>query len=670
MYILSMVLPLVSSVITGLFGHKLGAYSSIRLAIACMISTAMCSLYICYEIVFCNSVIHFKLGEWISSGFLDLRYGLLFDSLSSIMLVVITFISCMVHIYSVGYMSEDPHKTRFFAYLSLFTFFMMVLVVADNVIQFFLGWEGVGIMSYLLINFWYTRLQANKAALKAVFLNRFGDFGVFIAILLIYLTFNSFDFAVIFSVVPFMIDYSFIILGYDVNVITLISIFLTIGVIGKSAQLGLHMWLPDAMEGPTPVSALLHAATMVTAGVFLLLRFSLLMSYSISILNILTIIGALTTLFATSIGFVQNDIKRVIAYSTCAQLGYMIFSCGMLNYSASLYHLTTHAFFKALLFLSAGSVIHSLSDEQDMRKMGGLVNLLPLTYQCMLIGTLALTGFPFLSGYYSKDIILETSYAAYYWEGFFASIIGYVAAFGTTFYSFRLLFLTFFNKPRTSESIMKKVHDAPTWMMVPLIILSVCSIFIGYLTKDLFVGLGTNVWKNAFFTYPYNNLILESEVIQRELKFIPLLAFSYGVIIPIIYYFYEMNKDMYFVNFNEFYKQTYGFFMKKWYFDYIVRFLYVVPFFYLSNEIMNRNFDKGLWEKIGVTGLANIINNIILDIKLNNTDTISKFLFYIIQIVILLGWSFMISWDIDSEIIVIIFIYFFFTVYLKSYIKK
>ncbi|KAN0030094.1 hypothetical protein ACTFIV_005161, partial [Dictyostelium citrinum] len=347
----------------------------------------------------------------------------------------------------------------------------------------------------------------------------------------------------------------------------------------------------------------IHAATMCKTGVFLVLRTSPLLSYSITILNILTIIGALTTLFATTIGIVQNDIKRVIAYSTCSQLGYMIFACGLLNYNASIYHLTTHAFFKALLFLSAGSVIHGLNDEQDMRKMGGLVNLMPLTYQCMLIGTLALTGFPFLSGYYSKDIILETSYATYYWEGTFAAIIGYVAAFGTTFYSFRLLILTFFNKPRMQYKTIAGVHEASTNMVIPLVILAICSIFIGYLTKDLFVGLGTPIWNNSFFAYPYNNLILESEVLQRELKLLPLFAFIYGVLTPVLFYF-NLKED---------------------------RMITLI-----QNPIAKENLDKGLWEQIGVTGVANALVNEFTEFKLNNEITLSTYISYIVQAILLI----------------------------------
>ncbi|KAN0036271.1 hypothetical protein ACTA71_002913 [Dictyostelium dimigraforme] len=613
--LINLILPLIGSLITGIFGHKLGNRISIQIAVGCMMLTALSSLFIGYEILLCNSVVHFKLGTWMQVGSLNVEYGLLYDSLTSIMIIVITCISSMVHLYSMDYMKEDPHKTRFFSYLSLFTFFMMILVTADNFVQLFFGWEGVGIMSYLLINFWYTRLQANKSALKAVILNRFGDFGLFFGILLVFLVFKSVDFSVIFTVAPFITEYTLNLLGYEVNAITLIGSFIVIGVVGKSAQLGLHMWLPDAMEGPTPVSALLHAATMVTAGVFLVLRTSPLLSYSITILNILTIIGALTTLFATTIGIVQNDIKRVIAYSTCSQLGYMIFACGLLNYNASIYHLTTHAFFKALLFLSAGSVIHGLNDEQDMRKMGGLVNLMPLTYQCMLIGTLALTGFPFLSGYYSKDIILETSYATYYWEGTFAAIIGYVAAFGTTFYSFRLLILTFFNKPRMQYKTIAGVHEASTNMVIPLVILALCSIFIGYVTKDLFVGLGTPVWNNSFFAYPYNNLILESEVLQRELKLLPLFAFIYGVITPVLFYFNIKEDRMITIKQN-------------------LMFLIVVPFFHLSYDVMNKNLDKGLWEKIGVTGVATTLVTEFTALKLKNEITLSTYISYIVQTII------------------------------------
>jgi NADH-ubiquinone oxidoreductase chain 5 len=668
MYIINLLLPLIGSIITGLLGHKLGSKVSIRIAVICMMLTALTSIYIGYEILLCNSVVHFKVGTWMQVGSLNIEYGLLYDSLTSVMIIVITFISSMVHLYSMDYMKADPHKTRFFAYLSLFTFFMMVLVTADNFVQLFFGWEGVGIMSYLLINFWYTRLQANKSALKAVILNRFGDFGLFFGILIIFLVFKSIDFSVIFAVAPYVTEYTINILGSEVNAITLIGSFIVIGVVGKSAQLGLHMWLPDAMEGPTPVSALLHAATMVTAGVFLVLRTSPLLSYSITILNILTIIGALTTLFATTIGIVQNDIKRVIAYSTCSQLGYMIFACGLLNYNASIYHLTTHAFFKALLFLSAGSVIHGLSDEQDMRKMGGLVNLMPLTYQCMLIGTLALTGFPFLSGYYSKDIILETSYATYYWEGTFAAIIGYVAAFGTTFYSFRLLILTFFNKPRMSYKTIAGVHEASTKMIIPLVVLAVCSMFIGYLTKDLFVGLGTPVWNNSFFAYPYNNLILESEVLQRELKLLPFFAFIYGVITPIIFYFNLKEARIKNIIVTEGEKESYFFFVKKWYFDFMSRVIVVVPFFHLSYDVMNKQLDKGLWEQIGVTGVANYLVKEFNELKMNNENTISTYISYIVQaiiIIVIVGLLSYVTGFLYVELFIIIGIMYYMTTKLK-----
>ncbi|MAE59581.1 MAG: NADH-quinone oxidoreductase subunit L, partial [Halobacteriovorax sp.] len=351
------------------------------------------------------------------------------------MIVVVGTVSTLVHMYSYGYMSGDPHLSRFMSYLSFFTFFMLMLVTADNFIQLFLGWEGVGLCSYLLIGFWSTRIQANKSAIKALILNKIGDFGVLIAIVLVFLVFQSVDFSTVFALVPFFFNKTVFFLFWEVNVITLICFLFFIGAVGKSAQLGLHTWLPDAMEGPTPVSALIHAATMVTAGVFLIIRCSPLFEYSPTMLSVITFVGALTAFFAATAGTVQNDLKKVIAYSTCSQLGYMVFSCGLSGYAVSLFHLANHAFFKALLFLSAGCVIHSLSDEQDMRRMGGLVKLLPLTYTLFLIGTLALTGFPFLTGFYSKDVILEIAYTHYSVSSLFSYWLGTLTAGFTAFYS-------------------------------------------------------------------------------------------------------------------------------------------------------------------------------------------------------------------------------------------
>ena len=406
----------------------------------------------------------------------------MFDSLTVVMLIVVTFISSLVHLYSISYMSEDPHSPRFMCYLSIFTFFMLMLVTGDNFIQLFLGWEGVGLASYLLIHFWFTRLQADKAAIKAMLVNRVGDFGLALGILGRFTLFQTVDFSTIFARASAPRN-SWISCNMRLNAITLICILLLIGAVGKSAQIGLHTWLPDAMEGPTPVSALIHAATMVTAGVFMIARCSPLFEYPPTALIVITSAGATTSFLAATTGILQNDLKRVIAYSTCSQLGYMIFACGISNYSVSVFHLMNHAFFKALLFLSAGSVIHAMSDEQDMRKMGGLASPFPFTYAMMLMGSLSLIGFPFLTGFYSKDVILELAYTKYTISGNFAFWLGSVSVLFTSYYSFRLLFLTFLVPTNSFGRDILRCHDAPIPMAIPLILLALGSLFVGYLAK-------------------------------------------------------------------------------------------------------------------------------------------------------------------------------------------
>ena len=410
MYLTIIFLPLLSSIITGFFGRFLGIKGSTIFSVFCMFITLFLVLCVLYIYIFTNNLlipIYINLGAWFDSEMFSFSWGFMFDSLTFIMLLVVTFISFLVHLYSIEYMGEDPHLPRFMAYLSLFTFFMLILISGDNFLQMFLGWEGVGLCSYLLINFWYGRLQANKAALKAMIINRIGDFGLALGIFMIFLVFQSLEYNVIFALVPNFYNDFIIFFNTPVNLINLICFFLFIGAVGKSAQIGLHTWLPDAMEGPTPVSALIHAATMVTAGVFLIARCSPLFEYAHSTLIIITIMGAMTAFLAATTGLVQNDLKRVIAYSTCSQLGYMIFSCGLSSYSVGIFHLSNHAFFKALLFLSAGSIIHAMADEQDMRKMGGLLKILPFTYSAIMIGSLALMGFPFLAGFYWVRVLFS-----------------------------------------------------------------------------------------------------------------------------------------------------------------------------------------------------------------------------------------------------------------------
>lgn len=407
----------------------------------------------------------------------------MFDSLTVVMLMVVTSISCLVHLYSIAYMSSDSHSPRFLCYLSIFTFFMLMLVTGDNFIQVFLGWEGVGLSSYLLINFWCTRLQADKAAIKAMLVNRVGDFGFALGILGCYTLFQTVDFSTIFACSSLPPTRQSFFLPMRWNAITLICLLLLLGAVGKSAQIGLHTWLPDAMEGPTPVSALIHAATMVTAGVFLIARCSYLFENSPTALIVLSVSGATTAFLAATTGLLQNDIKRVIAFSTCSQLGYMLFACGISNYSVSVFHLLNHAFFKALLFLSSGAVIHAMSDEQDLRKMGGLASSLPFTYAMMLIGSLSLIGFPFLTGFYSKDVILELAYTKYTLSGNFAFWLGSVSVLFTSYYSFRILSLTFLVPTNSCGRDLVRRHDAPIPMAFTLILLAFGSLFVGYFAK-------------------------------------------------------------------------------------------------------------------------------------------------------------------------------------------
>jgi len=407
---------------------------------------------------------------------------------------------------------------------------MLLLVTANNYLQMFVGWEGVGLSSYLLINFWFTRIQANKAAIKAMLINRIGDFALLLAIFSIYFIFNSLDYDVIFTLVPLALDYQVWVAGFEFSLIDIICILLFIGAMGKSAQLGLHTWLPDAMEGPTPVSALIHAATMVTAGVFLIARCSFLFEFSPLALNLVTFIGSITAFFAATTGLFQNDMKKVIAYSTCSQLGYMIFACGLSSYEVGIFHLSNHAFFKALLFLGAGSVIHAVADEQDMRKMGGLKRLLPFSYAITLIGSLALMGFPFLTGFYSKDVILEVAYAKYTTLGHFSYCLGTLAAFCTAFYSIRLLFLVFLAEPNGNRASILNAHEGSWRMTLPLFILSIFSIFIGYMTQDLFIGFGTNFWGASIFVLPQNYTLSDIEFINLFYKLLPLVLTILGFI--------------------------------------------------------------------------------------------------------------------------------------------
>jgi NADH-ubiquinone oxidoreductase chain 5 len=629
MYLSIIFLPLLGAFIAGFFGRLIGKQGATIVTTFSVFLSSVFSLLAFYEVILCHSVCSFKLFTWMESNSLIISWGFLFDALTVTMLVVVTFISTLVHLYSISYMSEDPHLPRFMAYLSLFTFFMLMLISADNYVQMFLGWEGVGLASYLLINFWYTRIQANKAAMKAMIVNRIGDFGLSLGIALIFSVFSSFDFAIIFNTVPLFFKEDFIFLGFSIDKITCISLLLFVGAVGKSAQFGLHTWLPDAMEGPTPVSALIHAATMVTAGVFVILRSSPILEYSNFSLLIITIIGSLTAFMAATIGVVQNDLKKVIAYSTCSQLGYMILACGLSNYSIALFHLMNHAFFKALLFLSAGSVIHAMADEQDMRKMGGLIKVIPITYIMILIGSLALMGFPFLTGFYSKDILLELSYGTYHISGLFAFWLGTLSAFFTAFYSIRLIFLTFIKPTSSSSYYISNAHESSVIMLIPLFILGFGSIFIGFLFKDLFLGLGVDTWNSSLFQLTSHVSYFESEFLDFKIKLIPFVFSISGLLLAICIYHILEIKVSSLTLFKRLYP-FYTFFIKKWYFDNIYNKFVVNTFFYIGYHISFKLLDRGLFELMGPLGIIRLISNLIKKVSNLQSGLIYHYIFIMI----------------------------------------
>ena len=564
------------------------------------ISTIL-SFILFYNVIINNYESNIVVASWINSGTLNVNWSIKVDPLSSVMLVVVTLVSSLVHIYSIGYMSHDPHKPRFMAYLSLFTFAMLTLVTSDNFLQLFFGWEGVGLCSYFLIGFWFKKDSANAAAIKAFLVNRVGDFGFALGIFLIFYLFGTVNYSEVFQQVPQMINKELIFIGVNFKAIDLICILLFVGAMGKSAQIFLHTWLPDAMEGPTPVSALIHAATMVTAGVFLVVRCSPIFEYSPLTLNIITVTGMMTAFFAATIALVQTDIKKIIAYSTCSQLGYMFFAAGVGAYNVAMFHLFTHAFFKALLFLGSGSVIHSFKGEQNINQMGAVYGKLPYTYILMIIGTLALTGFPFLSGFYSKDAIIEFAYLKGNITGYYAAGIGIFTAFLTSIYSWRLIFKTFHGDFNNSKLKIEETKESPMVMLLPLIILSIGAIFAGFLFKDLFIGHeGENYfWGDSIkFLNP-----LSTE--HPPLWIILITPILVTTSIPISYYLFVKNKEIcnQLVETN---KPLYNFLSNKWYFDELYDFIFIQP----SKKIGSffwKSIDIKIIDKFGPNGISSLI---------------------------------------------------------------
>ena len=641
MYYAIVFLPLIGFFIAGLlsFSHnnsKVDKAAQI-ITVSFISLAALMSAFAFIAHINDHSIVHIKLFDWIAVGTFIVSWSIYVDPVTRIMLIVICSVSALVHIYSIGYMSHDNSKPRFMAYLSLFTFAMLALVTADNFLQLFFGWEGVGLASYLLIGFWYKKSTANAASIKAFVVNRVGDFGLALGIFAIFYLFGTLDYQEVFYKAEALaagtsnISSSIFFFGYEIGSLNLICFLLFIGAMGKSAQIFLHTWLPDAMEGPTPVSALIHAATMVTAGVFLIVRCSPMYDLAPDILSLITFVGATTAIFAASIGLVQNDIKRIIAYSTCSQLGYMFFAVGVGAYGAAMFHLFTHAFFKALLFLGAGSVIHAVNDEQDIRKMGGLSSYIPFTHMLMLIGTISLMGFPFTAGYYSKDAIIESAYLASSGFSSYAFIIGLLGVLMTSFYSWRLMFLTFNGTSRIEEKDISRIHESPNVMLIPLIILAIGALFSGYFFKDYFIGSNSELfWGNSIALHHHYE-----HHIPFLIYYAPMLLGFLGLFLA--WYMYLKNTSIpgKIVKLNG---PLYQFLLNKWYFDELYEFIFVRPAKAIGHFLW-KVFDGRIIDGFGPDGIAKVV----LDLSIRARRIQSGYIYHY-AFAILIGVSLFITY--------------------------
>lgn len=633
-------LPLIGFLIAGLFGRQIGDRLSM-IVTSGLVSIAGIFAWVAFaDVALAGNKYAVHVLNWVSSGDLNFNWAFKVDTLTAVMLIVVNTVSALVHWYSMGYMEEDPHKPRFFAYLSLFTFAMLMLVTSDNLVQMFFGWEGVGLASYLLIGFWFKKPSANAAAIKAFVVNRVGDFGFALGIYAVFLLVGSVEIDTIFANIGQYETATVSFLGTDYHAITVIALLLFIGAMGKSAQLGLHTWLPDAMEGPTPVSALIHAATMVTAGVFLVARFSPVFELSPVALSVVTYVGAATALFAASVGLVQNDIKRVIAYSTCSQLGYMFVALGVSAYGAAIFHLFTHAFFKALLFLGAGSVIHAMHHEQDMRKMGGIKNKIPFTYITMVIGTLAITGVPGLSGYFSKDMIIEAAYAAHSPGAQFAFVMTVTAALMTSFYSWRLIFLTFHGETRADHHTFDHAHEGPWTIRFPLVVLSLGALFAGYLYSGKFIGGDRfTFWDGALVTTA-GDIMDEAHHVATGVKLAPLFAMLLGLAIALWFYrpFEFMKKTDLPVRTAKTWDGLYAFLLNKWYFDELYNFLFVRPAFWLG-RIFWKKGDEDTIDGFGPNGVSSMVAGVAAKVRKLQTGYVYHYAFAMI-----IGLALVVTW--------------------------
>jgi len=623
MYLALIILPILGSIVSGFFGRKIGVSGARIITCTCVIITTILAIIAFLEVGLNQIPVKLELFRWIDAESLNIKWGFNFDSLTVSMLIPVLIVSSLVHVYSIGYMSHDPHNQRFFSYLSLFTFMMIILVTADNFLLMFVGWEGVGVCSYLLVSFWFTRIAANQSSISAFLTNRVGDCFLTIGMFAILWSYGNLDYNTVFSLAPY----------YSESVVIIIGICLLIGAMAKSSQVGLHVWLPMAMEGPTPVSALIHAATMVTAGVYLLIRVSPLIEYSSLVLLLCLWLGAITTVFSSLIGLFQQDIKKVIAYSTMSQLGMMVIAVGLSSYNIALFHLVNHAFYKGLLFLGAGAVIHAVADNQDFRKYGGLISYLPLTYSVMLIASLSLVAFPFMTGFYSKDFIIESAFGKYYISSIAVYYIATIGAMFTTLYSVKVLYLTFLSNPNGPIVNYKQAHAAHEgniYMSLPLIILAVFSIFFGYITKDIFIGLGSDFFSdNSLFIHPKHEIMLDTEfAVPTFYKLLPL--------------FFTVSLSIISILFTEFYPTLLiKFKLSKLGYN-IFGFLnqrFLVEMFYnryISGLILDlgaqttKVMDKGSVEKFGPFGLEKSVTDISSSINKLSTGVVTSYALYIL----------------------------------------
>jgi NADH-ubiquinone oxidoreductase chain 5 len=648
MYLSIVILPLLGSIISGFFGRKVGVRGSQIITCSSVIITTVFCVIAFFEVGLNNIPVYIHLFRWIDSEWFTINWSFQFDSLTVSMLIPVLIISSLVHIYSIGYMDGDPHNQRFFSYLSLFTFMMIILVTSNNYLLMFVGWEGVGVCSYLLVSFWFTRIAANQSSISAFLTNRVGDCFFTIGMFAVLWSIGNLDYAEVFSLAPY----------FNEDIVTIIGICLLIGAMAKSSQIGLHVWLPMAMEGPTPVSALIHAATMVTAGVYLLMRSSPLIEYSSTVLLLCLWIGGITTIFSSLIGLFQQDIKKVIAYSTMSQLGMMVIAIGLSSYNVALFHLINHAFYKGLLFLGAGAVIHAMTDNQDFRKYGGLVSYLPLTYSVMLIASLSLVAFPFMTGFYSKDFILESAFGQYSFSSISIYTIAVIGAIFTTLYSIKVIYLTFLTNPNGRIENYKHAHESDIYISLPLIILAIFSIFFGFLTKDLFIGLGSNFFAdNSIFIHPWNEIMINTEFAVPSLfKLLPFIfTISFSVFALILSEF--LSKSILDFKLSTIGKTIFGFFNQR----FLIELFYNQ---YITNVILKlggqttKVLDKGSIELIGPYGLEKMLVSFSKGINgLNNGIVTNYALFILIGFIAYLLVPSLSSLSSDIIAIIVIFMF-------------